>query len=116
MLGQPLDNLERIHAIMAKHNPACRLLLTVSPVHLWATFRKDADVITASCNSKSTLRAVADEFTARHENVFYFPAFEMATIYQPLMGQSIFADGKENFHVNKQTVQFIMKHFFRFYS
>ena len=110
-----LDNLERIHAIMAKYNPSCRLVVTISPVHLWATFRKDADVISASCNSKSTLRAAADEFTVRHENVYYFPAFEMATIYRPMMGKAIFAEGKENFHVNKQTVKFIMEHFFKFY-
>ena len=112
-----LENLERIHAIMATHNPACTLLVTVSPVHLWATFRHDLDVISASCNSKSTLRAAADEFAARHDNVVYFPAFEMATIYQPILGRSWMADDKkENFHVNKKTVRFIMKHFFRFYS
>ena len=111
-----LENLERIHAIMARHNPACNLLVTISPVNLWATFRKDIDVISASCNSKSTLRAAADEFTVRHGNVFYFPAFEMATIYQPLSGLTQFADGRENYHVNKPTVKFIMRHFFKFYS
>jgi hypothetical protein len=114
--AENIDNLERIHEIMARHNPGCRLLVTVSPVHLWATFRKDADVISASCNSKSTLRAAADEFATRHENVSYFPAFEMATIYRPMMGQSIFTDGKENFHVNAETVAFIMEQFFHFYS
>ena len=111
-----LENLERIHAIMARHNPACSLMVTVSPVHLWATFRRDADVITASCNSKSTLRAVADEFAARHDNVFYFPAFEMATIYRPMVGEPVFAEGRENFHVAKSTVKFIMGQFFRMYS
>jgi hypothetical protein len=111
-----LANLERIHQLMAHHNPQCRILVTVSPVHLWATFRQDADVISASCNSKSTLRAVADEFVVRHNNAFYFPAYEMATIYSMLMGRSYFADGKENFHVNKETIRFIMNHFFKFYS
>ncbi len=114
--GENLANLERIQAIMARHNPGCKLLITISPVNLWATFRKDLDVISASCNSKSTLRAVADEFVARHDNVFYFPAFEMATIYQPLSGLTQFADGRENYHVNKPTVKFIMRHFFKFYS
>jgi hypothetical protein len=113
---QNLENLERIHAIMSDHNPDCKLIVTVSPVNLWATFRQDLDVISASCNSKSTLRAVADEFTVRHDNVFYFPAYEMATIYQPLSGLTYFADGRENFHVNKPTVKFIMKHFFKLYS
>ncbi len=111
-----LKNLERIHEIMAAHNPRCHLLMTVSPVHLWATFRKDADVISASCNSKSTLRSVVDEFVATHANVHYFPAYEMASIYRPMMGQSIYADGKENFHVNSETVHFIMDHFFKFYA
>ena len=114
--GENIENLEKIHALMAAANPKCRLLVTVSPVNLWATFRKDADVISASCNSKSTLRAVADEFTANHDNVFYFPAYEMATIYQPLIGRSMFSDGKENFHVNENTVEFIMRHFFKFYA
>jgi hypothetical protein len=114
--AENLENLERIHAIMTRHNPGCRLLITLSPVNLWATFRKDMDVISASCNSKSTLRAAADEFAVRHNNVFYFPAFEMATIYQPLSGRTYFAEGRENFHVNKATVKFIMRHFFQYYS
>jgi hypothetical protein len=113
--AENLENLERIHDIMAQHNPDCQLLVTISPVSLWATFRKDLDVISASCNSKSTLRAAADEFTLRHDNVHYFPAFEMATIYQPLSGQTYFTDGRENHHVNKNTVKFIMRHFFKFY-
>ena len=111
-----LENLERIHEIMSARNPECKILITVSPVNLWATFRQDIDVISASCNSKATLRAAADEFTARHENVFYFPAFEMATIYQPLSGLTYFSEGRHNFHVNKQTVKFIMQHFFKFFS
>ena len=114
--AENLENLERIHDIMTKHNPECRLLVTISPVHLWATFRRDLDVISASCNSKSTLRAAADEFTVRHDNVYYFPAFEMATIYRPMTGQSVFADGRENFHPSKDTVKFNMKQFFNFYS
>jgi hypothetical protein len=114
--AENLENLERVHELMALHNPSCHLILTVSPVHLWATFRPDADTISASCNSKSTLRAAADEFAAAHDNVHYFPAFEMATIYRPLVGRSIFAESRENFHVNQETVDFIMKGFFRFYA
>lgn len=114
--GENLRNLERIHALMGRHNPDCRLLVTVSPVHLWATFRGDADAISASCNSKSTLRAAADEFAASHENVTYFPAYEMATIYRPMTGGSLFAEGRENFHPDKATVKFIMNQFFRRYS
>lgn len=111
-----LENLERIYSLMERHNPSCKIVVTVSPVHLWATFRKDIDVIAASCNSKSTLRAVADQFAVTHDNVYYFPAYEMATIYLPLIGQPIFTEGRENFHVNQTTVDFIMKQFFEFYG
>ena len=111
-----LDNLERIHELMTTHNSSCRIVVTVSPVHLWATFRSDCDVISASCNSKSTLRAVADEFVLRHDNVFYFPAYEMATIYRPLVGESPFTEGRENFHVNQETVEFIMRAFLSYYG
>lgn len=111
-----LENLERIHALMARHNPECKIIVTVSPVHLWATFRRDIDVISASCNSKSTLRAAADEFVVRHDNVYYFPSFEMATIYTPIMGKSWLTDSKENYHVNKMTVRFIMRQFFRIFA
>jgi len=113
--AENLANLERIYSLMTEHNPGCKIVVTVSPVHLWATFREDSDVISASCNSKSTLRAVADEFVARYENVYYFPAFEIATIYRPMMGQSIFTEGRENFHVNSDTIKLIMKSFFQFY-
>lgn len=111
-----LQNLERIYALMQQHNPECHFLMTVSPVHLWATFRQDLDVISSSCNSKSTLRAAVDAFVSAHDNVHYFPAYEMATIYQPLIAQTYFSQGRENFHVNPDTVNFIMDQFFRYYS
>ncbi len=114
--SENLENLELIYSLMTKHNPGCKIIITVSPVHLWATFRRDSDVIAASCNSKSTLRAAADEFVSRHKNVFYFPAFEIATIYRPMMDKSVFADGRENFHVNRDTVEHIMKTFFECYG
>lgn len=77
-------------------------MITLSPVHLWATFRRDVDVISASCSSKATLRAAADEFTARHQNVTYFPAFEMATIFRPILGEPfLLRDGKTSISIRK---------------
>jgi hypothetical protein len=111
-----IDNLERIYEIMKIHNPRCRLIITVSPVHLWATFRKDLDVISASWNSKATLRAVVDEFVAGHDNVWYFPAFEMAVTYRTILGKSLFTKGREPFHVNRDTIRFIMDNFFHIFS
>jgi hypothetical protein len=73
-----VEELERALAILLEHNPRLKLILTVSPVPLHATFRgDDMHVITANGYSKAALRAAADEFCARHpDRVFYFPAYE----------------------------------------
>jgi hypothetical protein len=72
------DELERALQVLRAHNPRLKLLLTVSPVPLHATFRgDDMHVVTANCYSKSALRAAADELCRRHpDHVYYFPAYE----------------------------------------
>lgn len=111
-----LDNLVRIRELLSMHNPHCKILVTVSPVHLWATFRRDCDIFSASCNSKATLRAAADELASTYDNVYYFPAFEIANIYRPMLGLPVFTEGRENFHVNQETIDAIMNAFFRYYG
>jgi len=38
--AENLDNLERVHELMIRHNPQCRFVVTVSPVHLWQRFAR----------------------------------------------------------------------------
>lgn len=66
-----IDRLGRV-------NPAARLVLTVSPVPLAATY-ENRHVVTATAYSKAVLRAAADDVRARHPNVEYFPAYEVIT-------------------------------------
>jgi len=56
-----------------------RVLLTVSPVPLSATFR-DMDVATANTYSKSVLRAAAEEIVAKFDYVDYYPSFESVVL------------------------------------
>jgi hypothetical protein len=56
---------------------AFRLVVTVSPVPLAATFTAE-DVFVANMRSKCTLRTAADAFARRFANVDYFPSFEIA--------------------------------------
>lgn len=111
-----LINLTRIRELLFAHNPECKIVLTVSPVHLWATFRRDCDIFSATCSSKATLRAVADDFVSRYDNVHYFPAFEIASLYRPFLGLPVFSEGRENFHVNQDTIHNIMEIFFQYYG
>jgi len=65
-------------ALMRRHNPRLRFLLTVSPVPLIAT-NSGAHVLVATMQSKSILRSVAAEISATHECVDYFPGYEIVT-------------------------------------
>ena len=71
------DALESALEKIKKINENLKVLLTVSPVPLTATYSDD-HVITATIKSKSILRSVADELSKK-EYVDYFPSFEMFT-------------------------------------
>jgi hypothetical protein len=57
-------------------NPKIKIILTVSPVSLNATFEKQ-NVLVSSTYSKSVLRAAAGEIVSTYEFVDYFPSFEI---------------------------------------
>lgn len=71
-----LADMETFVARIAGVNPGVKILLTVSPVPLTATYARD-DVMTATMLSKSILRAVCGALEARHDSVYYFPSYEM---------------------------------------
>lgn len=59
-------------------NPKARIILTVSPVPLIATY-EDRHVLASTTYSKSALRAAADELAKHNRNVDYFPSYEIIT-------------------------------------
>ena len=59
-------------------NPGVRLILTVSPVPLVATY-EPAHVLTATTYSKAALRVVADIIARTEPEVCYFPSYEIIT-------------------------------------
>ena len=74
---QNLENLERLHTLLTTYgHPELRVVVTTSPVPMNATF-SGQDIVVANTYSKSTLRAVAQDFAADHENVQYFPSYEI---------------------------------------
>jgi hypothetical protein len=68
--------MEKFIATLTSINPRVRILLTVSPVPLTATYTDDP-VLVATMHSKSLLRVVCSACVGRHDNVFYFPSYEM---------------------------------------
>lgn len=71
------DLFEALDMIRSK-NPAARVILTVSPVPLIATYEAK-HVLVSTTYSKSVLRAAAEEAWKAYDNVEYFPSFEIIT-------------------------------------
>lgn len=65
-------------AALRQVNPRVRILLTVSPVPLVATF-EDRHVLVSSTASKAILRAVADQACRDDPEIAYFPSYEVIT-------------------------------------
>ena len=68
--------LEELRAIALAARPGIKLIVTVSPVPMDTTFT-GVDIFTANLRSKSVLRAAAAEFASAHDDVDYFPAYEI---------------------------------------
>ncbi len=72
------EEFETFLTLLRARKPGVRVLLTVSPVPLAATASGD-HVLVATTQSKATLRAVAGDLAAEHDDVFYFPSYEVIT-------------------------------------
>lgn len=65
-------------AALREVNPKVRIMLTVSPVPLVATF-EDRHVLVSTSASKAILRAVADQTCRDDPRIGYFPSYEIIT-------------------------------------
>lgn len=80
-LADTRASLERIESLRRHHLPGMKIVFTVSPVRLKATFRP-VSAMTANSASKAILRGALDEFLRGHAGVlntelFYFPSYEI---------------------------------------
>ena len=103
-----LLNLSRTWHQLKHYNPKLKLLVTLSPIHMNATFREDVDVFSASCASKSILRAVIDSFCSARKDVYYFPSYEIATVLCPELGVRTYRDGH---HISAEAFGLITRAF-----
>lgn len=102
--------LEELHDRVTAVNPGIRLIVTVSPVPLGATFTGE-DIVAANSYSKSTLRAVAGDFTAARSTADYFPSYEAVTESSP---PATWMD--DMIHVRIELVRCVIAHFVKHYG
>ena len=77
-LGNMVDDLKKFLTKLRVVNRAVRVILTVSPVPLVATY-EPRHVLLSTTYSKAALRVVAEIVTASLRNVAYFPSYEIIT-------------------------------------
>lgn len=94
--------------LLREVNPAVRIVLTVSPVPLNATFA-DRHVAEATAWSKAVLRVAAETARARIPDCCYFPSYEIITSPQT-RGRYFGADRRT---VTEDGVDHVMALFFR---
>ena len=101
-----IAELEAFIARFQSVNSRARIILTVSPVSLAATF-EDRHVVVSTIASKSILRAAVDEVERRHPTVTYFPSYEM--ISGPQARGLFFEDDRRE--VTAAGVSYVMQRF-----
>ena len=77
-LTEVVEHLETFLGLLAEVNPKARVILTVSPVPLIATF-EPRHVLQSTVYSKSVLRVACEEIIRRHDHVHYFASYEIVT-------------------------------------
>ena len=103
-------NIRKIIDVIKHHKPEAKIVFTLSPVPLIATFRPIPCPV-ANAVSKSTLRCALDEVlrSDEPEDVFYFPSYEIVTSG----GANAFKD--DNHHVRPEVVGRIMQYFEQYF-
>lgn len=104
-------NIERVRQLIRRHRPQAKIVLTLSPVPLAATFRP-VSCISANAVSKASLRMAIDEVmrgNADDPDLFYFPSYEMITSFLPDPWQD------DMRHPTRAAVASVMKEFHKAY-
>lgn len=107
--AQTLGLLEEAVARLKTLSPKIRIIFTVSPVPLTATF-SDRHIYVANQRSKATLLAAAHKLAERHAFVDYFPSYDI--VMNSAREVAFIEDGV---HVRPKMVEYIMKNFFESY-
>jgi len=74
-----IDDMTAFWKRLKSLNPKAQMVLTVSPVPLMATAEPNQHVLAATTYSKSVLRVAAESLRLAHEDIHYFPSFEIIT-------------------------------------
>lgn len=101
------DNIEAIYQLIRKHRPDAKIIMTLSPIPLIATFR-DNSCLTSNSVSKAVLRVAIDEVVRKHKDegaLYYWPSYEIVTDVFHLPYR------EDRRHIEPQVLSYIMTEF-----
>ena len=101
------ENMQAIYDMIRKHRPDAKIIFTLSPVPLSATFR-DNSCLTSNSVSKSILRVAIDEMMHAHKDdgiLHYWPSYEIVTDVFHLPYKT------DRRHVERSVLDYIMTEF-----
>lgn len=105
-VAENLECLEITRKALMKCNPSMQIIINVCPTPLRATHLHN-DVIQANNASKSTVYAAVNDFCMAHENVFYFPGFDI--VNNELSSREHYIE--DNRHLTPASLQYYMNCF-----
>ena len=108
--SQVSSDLRNLIGHMHDINPALKIILTVSPVHLVAT-HENTNVLLASTYSKSVLRSACGEVAREFDFLDYFPAYEIV-LSAASFGQYLESDLRD---ISERGITHVMDTFFNAY-
>jgi GSCFA family len=107
-VSEVTEHLTEFMSLLASVNPNAKVILTVSPVPLAASFESH-NVLLSTSYSKAVLRVAAQAIVSRFVNASYFPSYEIIT--QTFNNSEYFETNRRN--VTAAGVSHVMRCFFR---
>ncbi|MDR3441045.1 GSCFA domain-containing protein [Telmatospirillum sp.] len=100
-------NIFEIIEFVKRINSSCKIVLTVSPIPLFATSEMDS-VYEADCISKSTIRVSVHNAKSRFDGIIYWPSFEIIRWIGGHANFGFFGEDGESRHVNRNIIDTII--------
>ena len=116
-VGENVDNVLYLIKFIRSVSPRTKIVVTVSPVPLLASFEFES-AVQADCLSKSTMRLVAHEVVnnSNISNIFYWPSFEAFRWAGSNAGDYFAADDGAAWHVSEEKVAGTIRAFVDMFS
>lgn len=112
-----VDNVLYLIGFVRKIAPAIKIIVTVSPVPLQASFEHES-AVQADCLSKSTMRLVAHEvvYNSHISDILYWPSFEIFRWAGSNSSNYFAADDGAAWHVSEEKVAGTIQAFVAMFS